>query len=110
MRDHIIDSYINEIITEIYRVESLKSSDAKMYPILLALWIGVINESCERMYEEYLMGLRDHFYMSVEEYHQIFDEAGLLYAEKLLDEMVDDDRVIAEINKDGEILYKTNNS
>lgn len=106
MRDNIIDAYIDEIISEIYRVESLKSSTAKMDPVLLALWIEEINQSCENMYEQYLMGLREHFYMSIEEYEQIFDQAGIKYSDMLLNDLIDSDKVTALINKKGEIVYK----
>ena len=106
MRDHIIDAYINEIVDEILRVESLKSESAKMDGIFMRVWIETIITSCESMYEDYLMGKREHFYMSVEEYEQIFDEAGMKYCESILDNLIDEDHVVAEINKDGNILYK----
>lgn len=108
MRDNVIDAYISEIISEIYRVESLKSSKAKMDPVLLALWIEEINQACENMYEQYLMGFREHFYMSIEEYEQIFDEAGMKYSDILLNDLVDSDKVTALINKNGDIVYKNN--
>lgn len=108
MRDNIIDAYINEIIEEIHRVESLKKQSARMDQKLLRLWIDEIVTTCEDFYEDYLMGKREHFYMSIEEYEQVFDEAGIKYCEQILDSLIDEDLVVAEINKEGDILYKEN--
>ncbi len=110
MRDQIIDAYIEEIVFEIYKVEYSKPESERMDNTFLLTWIKEIEESCERMYEHYLIGKREHYQMSVEEYEEIFDEAGLKYSEQILDNLIDGDQIVAEINKHGKILYKKNDS
>lgn len=106
MRDDIINQYINEILDEIMRVESLKTDRAKSDPQFLNIWMGKIEQTCEDFYEDYLMGKRQHFYMNVEEYDNVFNEAGLEYSNSLLEDLLDNGDVQAVVTDTGNLMYK----
>jgi hypothetical protein len=99
--------YLDEIIRTIHESEASLSIDDKMEPRLLELWIEQIIEHCEVYYNSYVLGEREHYYITESEYNQIFEKSGLLYSEELLNSLVDKGLIEAKINDNGEIVYGT---
>ena len=99
--------YLDQIIKTIYESEASLPIEDKMEPRLLEIWIEQIVEHCKSSYDSYILGEREYYYMTESEYNQIFETAGLLYSEELLNGLVDKGLVEAKINEKGEIVYGT---
>ena len=99
--------YLDSITRAIYESEASLPIEDKMERRLLEIWLEQIGEHCKDYYNAYILGQRDHYYMTEEEYNEIFEKAGMLYSEELLNGLVDKGLIEAKINDRGEVVYST---
>ena len=103
--EHLL--YLDSITRAIYESEASLPIEDKMEPRLLEIWIEQIVEHCKSSYDSYILGEREHYYMTESEYNDIFEKSGMLYSEELLNGLVDKGLIEAKINESGDIVYGT---
>jgi hypothetical protein len=103
----IMKEYLDQIIRAIYESEASLPVDDKMEQRLLEIWVEQIVEHCKDYYNSYVLGEREHYYMTESEYNEIFEKSGLLYSEELLNGLIDKGLIEAKINESGDIVYGT---
>ena len=74
-------------------------------PQLLNYWYDNIFEAAVESYNEYIVGNKDTFMLTMEEIEKCYDDAGLKYTQDLLNGMIDKGVIEALINESGEIVY-----
>jgi len=87
-------------------VNTLKETPNDETPAqLLKYWYENIYQTAVESYNEYIIGNKDTFMLTMEEIEKCYDDAGLKYTQDLLNGMIDKGVIEALINESGEIVY-----
>jgi len=87
-------------------VNTLKETPNDETPAsLLKYWYQNIFNVAVESYNQYIIGNKDTFMLSMEEIEKCYEEAGLQYTQDLLNGMIDKGVIEALINESGEIVY-----
>lgn len=100
------NDYARLLIDEILKEENEAPLGKKMPILLLSFWIDEIKTLADETWSQYIIGKRDMYEFSADEFEQTFNNAGLKYTGELLDGLVDKGMVEVGIGKGGDILYK----
>lgn len=87
-------------------VNTLKETPNDETPaLLLKYWYQNIFNVAVESYNQYIIGNKDTFVLSMEEIEKCYEEAGLQYTQDLLNGMIDKGVIEALINESGELVY-----
>lgn len=100
------NDYARLLIDEILKGEDEAPLGKKMPILLLSFWIDEIKTLADITWSEYIVGKRDMFEFSAEEFEKTFDNAGIKYVEELLDGLIDKGMVEVGVGRGGDLLYK----
>jgi hypothetical protein len=99
------NDYARLLIDEILKDEDTAPLNKKMPILLLSFWIDEIKTLADNTWTQYIVGKRDSYEFTLDEFDQTFNRAGLKYTEELLDGLVDKGMVEVRIGEKGDILY-----
>lgn len=87
-------------------IDTLRETpDPIMPPELLDYWCENIYDMAVKSYNDYIVGKKEYFELSMEEVEKAYEEAGLKYTQDILNGMLDKDLIKALIDETGEIVY-----
>jgi hypothetical protein len=72
---------------------------------LLEYWCESVYDLAVKSYNDYILGNKDYFQLTVEEIEKAYEDAGLKYTQDILNGMLDKDLIKALIDETGEIVY-----
>jgi hypothetical protein len=99
------NDYARLLIDEILKDEDDAPLNKKMPILLLSFWINEIKILADETWRQYIIGKRDSYEFTPDEFDQTFNKAGLKYTEELLDGLVDKGVVEVRIGEKGDMLY-----
>ena len=100
------NDYARLLIDEILKDEDDAPLNKKMPILLLSFWIDEIKILADETWRQYIIGKRDSYEFTPDEFDQTFNKAGLKYTEELLDGLVDKGMVEVRVGETGDLLYK----
>jgi hypothetical protein len=87
-------------------IDTLRETPDPLMPQeLLDYWCENIYDMAVKSYNDYIVGKKDYFELSMEEVENAYEEAGLKYTQDILNGMLDKDLIKALIDETGEIVY-----
>ena len=101
------NDYAQLLIDEILKDEDGAPLNKKMSILLLSFWIDEIKTLADGTWRQYIIGKRDSYEFTPDEFNQTFDNAGMRYTEELLHGLVDKGMVEVGVGKEGNLLYRT---
>lgn len=100
------EEYYNHLIKEITRI--VEESPPDLIPDLdesfLDIWKEKIEKYVDESFLQYFTESRSNYMLTDEEFQKSFEEAGLEYADRVINNLVDKDLLEVSISKDGEML------
>jgi len=99
------NDYARLLIDEILKDEDDAPLNKKMPILLLSFWINEIKILADETWKQYIIGKRDSYEFTSDEFDQTFNRAGLKYTEELLDGLVDKGVVEVRVGEKGDMLY-----
>lgn len=97
--------YAQIVIDSILETERTLPVDQQMPLDLLTHLTKLVEIEADKYYAEYIIGKRETFMFTDTELMDIFDKAGELYVNDMLDGLVDKDMLEVSIGENGEFLY-----
>jgi hypothetical protein len=82
-----------------------ETPDPSMPSELLEYWCESVYDLAVKSYNDYILGNKDYFQLTVEEIEKAYEDAGLKYTQDILNGMLDKDLIKALIDETGEIVY-----
>ena len=98
------NDYARLLIDEILKDE--EASYNKMPILLLSFWIDEIKTLADETWRQYIIGKRELYIFTPDEFDQTFNRAGSKYTGELLDGLVDKGMVEVRVGETGDLLYK----
>ena len=87
-------------------IDTLRETPDPLMPQeLLDYWCENIYDMAVKSYNDYIVGKKDYFELSMEEIEKAYEDAGLKYTQDILNGMLDKDLIKALIDETGEIVY-----
>ncbi|NDA78737.1 MAG: hypothetical protein EB010_12430 [Acidimicrobiia bacterium] len=87
-------------------IDTLRETPDPLMPQeLLDYWCENIYDMAVKSYNDYIVGKKDYFELSMEEVEKAYEDAGLKYTQDILNGMLDKDLIKALIDETGEIVY-----
>ena len=87
-------------------IDTLRETPDPLMPQeLLDYWCENIYDLAVKSYNDYIVGKKDYFELSMEEVEKAYEDAGLKYTQDILNGMLDKDLIKALIDETGEIVY-----
>jgi len=99
------NDYAQLLIDEILKDEDSAPLSKKMPILLLSFWINEIKILADETWRQYIIGKRDSYEFTPDEFDQTLNRAGLKYTGELLDGLVDKGVVEVRIGEKGDMLY-----
>ena len=99
------NDYAQLLIDEILKDEDSAPLNKKMPILLLSFWINEIKTLADETWKQYIIGKRDSYEFTLDEFDQTLNRAGLKYTEELLDGLVDKGVVEVRVGEKGDMLY-----
>ena len=99
------EEYSHLLIKTILESEKTIPEDQQMPINLLTYLTENIEEYVETKWNEYLTGKQETFMLGEGEMEMLFNKAGELYTQDVINDMVDKDMLETYVGEDGEILY-----
>lgn len=82
-----------------------ETPDPEMPSELLEYWCENVYDMAVNSYNDYIVGKKDDFMLTIEDIEKAYEDAGLKYTQDILNGMVDKDLIKALIDETGEIVY-----
>ena len=87
-------------------IDTLRETPDPLMPQELQdYWCENIYDMAVKSYNDYIVGKKDYFELSMEEVEKAYEDAGLKYTQDILNGMLDKDLIKALIDETGEIVY-----
>jgi hypothetical protein len=99
------EEYSHFLIKTILEGEKTIPEDQQMPINLLTYLTENIEEYVETKWNEYLTGKQETFMLGEGEMEMLFNKAGELYTQDVINDMVDKNMLETYIGEDGDILY-----
>lgn len=99
------NDYARLLIDEILKDEDDAPLNKKMPILLLSFWIDEIKTLADETWRQYIVGRRDSYEFTPDEFDQTLNRAGLKYTGELLDGLVDKGVVEVRVGEKGDMLY-----
>ena len=87
-------------------IDTLRETPDPLIPSeLLDYWCENIYDLAIKSYNDYIVGKKEYFQLTMEEIEKAYEDAGLKYTQDILNGMLDKDLIKALIDETGEIVY-----
>lgn len=103
--DNLKAEYLKSLVDHIVDEEQKLPEDKRIDSLMLSIWYKKLSERIDETMLKYVIGERDHYTLSTEEFEETYNDAGMEYCEVLLDKWLEDDLIHATIENTGDILY-----
>ena len=72
---------------------------------LLDIWCDEVYNMAIESWDNYIIGKKDHYELTVEEIEESYKRSSLKFTEELIDGMVDKELLQVSVDEEGEFLY-----